>query len=560
MITTENSNNRPKIGLENNKTYKRNNYKNTVMTKINRMQMKGFKSFNQRTEILFGNDFNCILGPNGSGKSNVLDSLCFVLGKSSSKSLRADKSANLIYNGGKSKKPASYGEVSIFFDNKNKTFPLETDEVKITRIIKNTGTSVYKINDVKRTRSEMLDLMSHAKINPNGYNIVLQGDVVRFTEMPTDKRRVIIEDISGISLYEEKKLKAVKDLEKVDERLNNANIILNEKKVHLKELKKDRDQALEYKGLSDKIKENNACYIKIRLDKKQGDLDDLSKKKGKKQEVFDKVQAKIDGYRKENTEKKEELNSIIKEIETKGEREQIKISKELENIRVEIATSKERINSCNNEIERIGQRKTQLQESFNEINGKITSSEKERDAFQKQHDRYTKEKAELQNSVKKFKEKNKLDQDMEELTKDIESIDTNSDALQKVIDVLREKQQEFVREKDKLEFMVQSADERINKVHEIEKGHKKELDDLKRKQVEFKETTLNLNKKLTHDGILHSRLLTTKKDILADEEKLSKLVAKSRSIKDVSLASQAIAMILENKDKLTGVHGTILNY
>ena len=206
------------------------------MTKINRMQMKGFKSFNKRTEILFGNDFNCILGPNGSGKSNVLDSLCFVLGKSSSKSLRADKSANLIYNGGKSKSPAPYGEVSVFFDNKDKVFPLETEEVKITRIIKSSGTSIYKINDVTRTRTEMLDLMSHAKINPNGYNIVLQGDVVRFTEMPTDKRRVIIEDISGISLYEEKKNKALKDLEKVDERLNNANIILNEKKVHLKEL------------------------------------------------------------------------------------------------------------------------------------------------------------------------------------------------------------------------------------------------------------------------------------------------------------------------------------
>ena len=76
------------------------------VTRINRMVMQGFKSFAKHTEILFGGNFNCVLGPNGAGKSNVLDALCFVLGKSSSRELRAEKSANLIYNGGKAKKPA----------------------------------------------------------------------------------------------------------------------------------------------------------------------------------------------------------------------------------------------------------------------------------------------------------------------------------------------------------------------------------------------------------------------------------------------------------------------
>ena len=149
------------------------------MTKINRMAMKGFKSFNNRTEILFGNDFNCILGPNGSGKSNILDSLCFVLGKGSAKALRAEKSSNLIYNGGKAKKPAPYGEVSIYFDNRGKAFPLEGDEIKVSRIIKATGNSRYKINDKTRTRNQVLDLLSAARVNPDGYNIVLQGDIIR---------------------------------------------------------------------------------------------------------------------------------------------------------------------------------------------------------------------------------------------------------------------------------------------------------------------------------------------------------------------------------------------
>jgi chromosome segregation ATPase len=116
------------------------------VTRITRLEMKGFKSFANKTELHFGDGFNCILGPNGSGKSNVLDALCFVLGKSSAKGLRAEKSANLIYNGGKKKSPAKQGEVSIVFDNSLKKFGDEFDELMITRIVMQSGQSKYKIN------------------------------------------------------------------------------------------------------------------------------------------------------------------------------------------------------------------------------------------------------------------------------------------------------------------------------------------------------------------------------------------------------------------------------
>src|SRR3990167_2596429 len=109
------------------------------MTKINKLVLNGFKSFANRTELVFGNTVNCVLGPNGNGKSNVLDALCFVLGRASSKSLRAEKASNLIFDGGKKKKPADKGEVHVFFDNSTKVFPVDTSEVKISRIIKKNG-------------------------------------------------------------------------------------------------------------------------------------------------------------------------------------------------------------------------------------------------------------------------------------------------------------------------------------------------------------------------------------------------------------------------------------
>jgi len=235
------------------------------MTKINKMVMKGFKSFGNRVELEFGNKFNCILGPNGAGKSNVLDALCFVLGKGSAKGLRAERAANLVYNGGKKKEPAKQGHVSIYFDNTKKVFPTEDDHVKLTRIVKKTGQSVYKINDETRTRTQILDLLAIANIDPDGYNIILQGDIVRLVEMSATERRLIIEDIAGISVYEEKKMKALKELDKVEDKLNEAEIILSERQTYLKELKKDRDQALKYKDVADKLKRSKATHVHIQV-------------------------------------------------------------------------------------------------------------------------------------------------------------------------------------------------------------------------------------------------------------------------------------------------------
>src|SRR3989339_1298221 len=109
------------------------------MTRINRLTVQGFKSFAHKTDIIFDQKFNCILGPNGSGKSNLSEGLCFVLGRLSAKSMRAEKASNLIFNGGKSKKPATSAYVEIAFDNQNKTFPLDAKEVVVNRAINEDG-------------------------------------------------------------------------------------------------------------------------------------------------------------------------------------------------------------------------------------------------------------------------------------------------------------------------------------------------------------------------------------------------------------------------------------
>src|SRR3989344_4283614 len=196
------------------------------MTTIQKMRLQGFKSFAKLTELEFPQGFSCVLGANGAGKSNLSDALCFVLGKSSAKEMRAERSSHLIYNGGKKGGPSKEAMVEIFFDNSNKEFPVQDQIVKISRIVRHSGQSIYKLNNKTMTKQQVSDLLAAAKIDPDGHNIILQGDIIRFIEMKPEERRKVIEEIAGISVYEDKKEKSLRELERVGEKLKEAEIIL----------------------------------------------------------------------------------------------------------------------------------------------------------------------------------------------------------------------------------------------------------------------------------------------------------------------------------------------
>ena len=152
--------------------------------------MYGFKSFPRKTEIPFNQEINIILGPNGSGKSNVSDALCFVLGRLSIKSMRAAKARNLIFLGTKSASPAKEASVEIVFENSDRTFSIDKNEISIKRIVRRNGQSIYKINNETKTRQEILSLLALAGIDPNGFNIILQGEIQNFVQMQTEEKKI----------------------------------------------------------------------------------------------------------------------------------------------------------------------------------------------------------------------------------------------------------------------------------------------------------------------------------------------------------------------------------
>ncbi len=525
-------------------------------TKITKLVLDGFKSFGKHTELLFGDDFNVVLGPNGSGKSNILDALCFVLGKSSSKQLRAEKSSNLIYNGGKTKQPSKTAEVSIAFDNKDKIFPVEEDEVKISRIVRADGASKYKINGKTKTRQEILELLGMAKINPDGYNIILQGDIVRLVEMSPIERRQIIEEIAGIGMYEEKKQQALNELQKVEQKLNEAQIILKERENHLKELKKDRDQALKYKELNDKIRQNRASYLKRQLDKKEEELKKFEEKNNSHKEKLTKYQEQIKKLREEIEQRKKAITDINKEIEQKGEIEQIQIQKEVEQLRINLATHKTRISTCNTDLERIKQRKEQLSGNLKEVEEKIAELHQQKQSISAQLEALNKTAAELDVKIKAFKEKHNLT-DEKDIDKELEEIDKKAEGKQQEIQILREKEQALIREKDKAEFQLTAMDEKIAKVKELEDAHKEELDLLKKRKEQFKKIALELNGLLNQDSKDASTLAQGRTELQKLREEENKLSIKQASIKESIAANIAVKKVLENRQKLGEIYGTV---
>ncbi|MBU1975615.1 MAG: chromosome segregation protein SMC [Nanoarchaeota archaeon] len=526
------------------------------ITKINKIEMKGFKSFANKVELLFGDKFNCILGPNGSGKSNVLDALCFVLGKSSAKGLRAEKSANLIYNGGKKKKPAKDGIVSIYFDNSNKVFPDEGEEIKISRIIRQTGASVYKINDKTMTRQQVLDMLSMVKINPDGHNIILQGDITHLIEMTPNERRQIVEEIAGISIYEEKKNKALRELQRVEEKMNEAEIILTERKTYLKELKSERDQAQKFKDLDDKIKRNKATLLHDKITQRNDNISKIDKKTTEFKAKIKVFQDEIDVLQKDIKKRKIKIEDINAEVERRGEKEQVALHKEVEALKVDLAVKEQRIATVTTEIEKVGERQSELAKAKDELDEKIGRIDTQKTDANKRIKRRVEEVAQLDKKITAFKQKNKIGE-ASDIDKRMEEIDKVAEKLQEKILKMREEQQNILRDKDKTEIRIQGHDEKIEKVLSVEKENKKAIADLKQHKSEFKNAALELSKELNESSSVAAQLENARQKVLSRKEELGKLKTRHSAIRENVAGGLAIQKILELKKKERGIHGTV---
>ncbi len=366
--------------------------------------MHGFKSFPKKTEIPFDKGINIILGPNGSGKSNISEALCFVLGRLSMKSIRATKSSNLIFLGTSSAAPSKEAVVEIIFDNSDSSFSIEQKEISIKRIVRRNGQSIYKINDETKTRSEVLFLLAQAGIDPYGFNIILQGEIQNFVRMHTEDRRKIIEEVSGISIYESRKEKSLKELEKTEERLKEILAILRERTSYLNNLEKERQQALKFKKLESDIKKFKASIIYHDLIKKKKQAESLNTEIENKNKELEKIKKIILSLQTEITNFESKINSINSTIQKSTGLEQESLNQQIADIRAELAGLIVRRENYEAKLSGVSKKKQELNEkirdnqlSINELQKESPTDSKEKDIENKK-----KELEKLEEQRKKF--------------------------------------------------------------------------------------------------------------------------------------------------------------
>lgn len=220
-----------------------------------KLDIYGFKSFADKVEIKFESGITAIVGPNGCGKSNVADSIRFVMGESSAKSMRGSSMQDVIFNGTEKRKPQSYCEVSLYFNNKEKIFNLDYDEVILTRKLYKSGESEYLINKNTCRRRDIIDAFRDIGLGKESYSVIGQGKIDSILSAKPEDRRNIFEEAAGISKFKEEKAGSVSKLEKVNDNLARINDIILELEKQLGPLKHQAENAKTFLSLSNRLKE-----------------------------------------------------------------------------------------------------------------------------------------------------------------------------------------------------------------------------------------------------------------------------------------------------------------
>ncbi len=366
------------------------------MVYIKKLVMHGFKSFVKKTELPFTPGINVILGPNGSGKSNVSDALCFVLGRLSIKSLRAAKAKNLIFMGSKTAGPAKEASVEIIFDNSDKVFSIDSKEISLKRIVKRNGSSIYKINNQTKTRQEVLSLLAQAGLDPNGFNIILQGEIQNFVKMQTEERRKIIEEVAGISIYEMRKAKSLKELEKTEARLKEVTTVLKERTAFLNNLEKERQQALKFKKLEKDVKVFKKSILSYDLIKKQKQVEKVQSAIKENQEKIAKLKKKILALKSEISESEAKIVSVNSKMQKETGLQQEQLNKEMANIRADLAGLTVKKEGNERKLSSVEKQKRDLFESIQEIEKTLKELQRESPSIEKNQKQIEAKKLELE--------------------------------------------------------------------------------------------------------------------------------------------------------------------
>ena len=549
---------------------------------INELVLDSFKSFGRPTRIPFYEDFTVVTGPNGSGKSNIIDGVLFALGLARTRGIRAEKLTDLIYNpghadgsGGDAGGGAREASVTVVLDNSDRTLERsqvvnaagsedigDVDEITVKRRVKETEDnyySYYYLNGRACNLSDIQDLLAQAGITPEGYNVVMQGDVTEIINMTPHERRGIIDEIAGVAEFDAKKADAFEELDAVEDRIGEADLRIEEKETRLDQLEDERETALEYQSLREEREEYEGYRKAAELEDKRDDLaeteteiDDVASDLADERAELDRRQGRV-------TRLEDELDGLRTEIERKGEDEQLRIKAEIEGIKGEI---------------------DRLENAIDAAEDRIRDAESDRrDAFV-QLDRKQEKIDDLDTEIRSVKVEQasvksdigSLETDLAEVQAEIDDVDTEYDELKadlkerkSRLEELKTERNDRQREKDRLlddtrrrATEISEAEDRIEELRETLPDLKAEASDLhseRDKAAKNQEKIEGIVDDLQGEqSELKSELDEVVEEIQSKQSEYATLEARASDDGDTSWPRSVTTILNAGQ---SGVHGTV---
>ncbi len=371
---------------------------------LKRLELQGFKSFADKTILEFKPGITSVIGPNGSGKSNISDSIRWVLGEQSIKSLRGAKSEDIIFAGTQNRKSLGFAEASIVIDNSDGKLPIEYSEVTVTRKIYRSGETGYYINKVPCRLKDILELFMDTGIGKDGYSIIGQGKIDEILSNKSEDRRHIFEEAAGIVKYRVRKAESEKKLEQTKLNLLRINDIISEIESNIDPLKMQAEKAKQFLDLREELKNievglflYNIESYKEKLEQIVKDIEIMENHKQEEVEKQEKLQKNKDDLKIAI----DNLTSKIEEVQNLG----FESSNKIEKINSEISISKERIINNNQNEERIKNEIKECEERIEELEEEKKQKVEKKDSLFSNKEKFEKELDEKQEELKKIMEK-----------------------------------------------------------------------------------------------------------------------------------------------------------
>ncbi|NCQ94021.1 MAG: chromosome segregation protein SMC [Microcystis aeruginosa W11-06] len=341
------------------------------MVYIKKVELSQFKSFGGTTPIPFLPGFTVVSGPNGSGKSNILDALLFCLGLATSKGMRAERLPDLVNHSYNSQRHSTEASVSVTFDIAD--IPDATDrDWTVSRRLKvakgGSYTSTYYINGETCTVSELHDQLNRLRIYPEGYNVVLQGDVTRIISMNAKERREIIDELAGVAEFDRKIEKTKENIDSVKEREERCQIIATELQKSLEKLALDRIKAEKYQKLKAQVQEKQQWEIVLHwqnLQQRCQQVKEQIQAGEREKQVLMETIANLSEQISQNSQELEKLNQQVKAF---GEDEHLSLTSRLASQQAKRQQQQQRQKELENLEKESQAQKTRLLEEINRYN------------------------------------------------------------------------------------------------------------------------------------------------------------------------------------------------